>query len=381
MTRRSRAAPFPVVVVAASAGAFDPLYEIVGSLPATLRAAILVVMHLHPGTPSRLPWVLSLRGTLPAAHPRDGERLEPGRIYVAPPDRHLEVARAGIRLTQDPPENYVRPAADVLFRSAARAFGSRTIGIVLSGGGRDGAAGLAAIVARGGLALVQHPAEAETASMPVHALGAARGARPARAAQIGAYLGRLAAAPPGRRTRRAAFAVPRGAAGAGKPRPVRSLRGLRVLVAEDRYLIAAEIARMLGDLGCERVGPVPDVEAGLRLLREDRVPLGCALLDVDLGGETVFPLARELRRRAVPIAFATGYDRAAIPEAFGGYPRVQKPFGARALKETLRLALRTQPPLAPTAEGAGQVLDPLAELLKESRNIVMASRSVFGGVL
>ena len=177
MTRRSRAAPFPVVVVAASAGGFDPLYEILGSLPLTLRAAILVVMHLHPGTPSRLPWVLSLRGTLPAAHARDGEQLVPGRIYVAPPDRHLEITRAGIRLTQDPPEHYMRPAADVLFRSAARAFGPRTIGIVLSGGGRDGAAGLAAIASRGGLAVVQDPAEAETASMPTHALVAARGAR------------------------------------------------------------------------------------------------------------------------------------------------------------------------------------------------------------
>ena len=376
MTGRSRAAPFPVVVVAASAGAFEPLNEIVGSLPPALRAAILVVMHVHPKGSSNLPWVLSRRGPLPAAHARDGERLEPGRIYVAPPDRHLEVTRAGIRLTQDPPEHYRRPAADPLFRSSARAFGARTIGIVLSGGGRDGAAGLAAIASRGGLAVVQDPAEAETASMPTHALVAARGARPARAAQIGALLGRLAAAPPDRRRRRAAFAVPQGAAGAGEPRRVRSLRGLRVLVAEDRYLIATEIAQMLANLGCEPVGPVPDVAAGLGLLR-DRVPLGCALLDVDLRGESVFPLAVELRRRAVPIAFATGYDRVAIPEAFGGYPRVQKPFGERALRETLRLALRTQPALGPSAAGAAPSRDALAELLKESRNILMASRVIF----
>jgi DNA-binding response OmpR family regulator len=150
-----------------------------------------------------------------------------------------------------------------------------------------------------------------------------------------------------------------------------------VLVAEARYLIASEIAQMLGNLGCEPVGPVPDVEAGLRLLREDRVPLGCALLDVDLRGKSVFPLAVELRRRGVPVALATGYDRAAIPEAFGGYPRVQKPFGAEALKATLRLALRTQPALDPPAAGATPSADALAELLKESRNIVMASRALF----
>jgi DNA-binding response OmpR family regulator len=150
-----------------------------------------------------------------------------------------------------------------------------------------------------------------------------------------------------------------------------------VLVVEDRYLIATEIAQMLGSLGCEPVGPVPDVEAGLRLLREDRVPLGCALLDVDLRGESVFPLAVELRRRAIPVAFATGYDRAAIPAAFGGYPRVQKPFGARALRDTLRLALRTQPALDPSAAWAAPSADALAELLKESRNLLMASRLAF----
>jgi DNA-binding LytR/AlgR family response regulator len=151
-----------------------------------------------------------------------------------------------------------------------------------------------------------------------------------------------------------------------------------VLVAEDRYLVANEITRMLRDLGCEPVGPAPDVRAAFRLLAHSPEHLGCAVLDVDLRGQSVFPLATELRQRGVPVLFATGYDQRIIPEAWRAYPRLQKPFGLAQLQAALQLALGTQPrPFDASAALSRPSVDSLAEVLKESRNIVMASRASF----
>jgi two-component system chemotaxis response regulator CheB len=103
---------------------------------------------------------------------------------VASPDHHLKVNGAGAIVTREPREHHVRPAVDVLFRSAARAFGPRTIGVVLSGYGSDGAAGALTIQSRGGSVIVQHPDDAEAPSMPLHAIRATASARVARAADV-----------------------------------------------------------------------------------------------------------------------------------------------------------------------------------------------------
>jgi two-component system chemotaxis response regulator CheB len=159
-----------VIVIGGSAGGMDALIRIVRDLPADLPAAVFVVIHTAPYTPSRLPSILGRAGTLPAAHAQDGEPVTPGRIFVAPPDYHLILEPGRVRVAHGPKENRFRPAIDPLFRSAALAYGPRVIGVVLSGLLDDGSAGLWAVKARGGVAIVQDPEDALFRPMPENAM-------------------------------------------------------------------------------------------------------------------------------------------------------------------------------------------------------------------
>jgi two-component system chemotaxis response regulator CheB len=135
-----------------------------------LNAAVFIAWHLSPYSNSMLPEILNRAGKLKAKHPNDGEPIKLGKIYIAPPDHHLLLESDRIRLTKGPKENRFRPAIDPLFRSAAYSYGSRVVGVVLTGALDDGTAGLWAIKDRGGIAVVQDPAEAEQPSMPASAL-------------------------------------------------------------------------------------------------------------------------------------------------------------------------------------------------------------------
>jgi two-component system, chemotaxis family, protein-glutamate methylesterase/glutaminase len=159
-----------IVVVGASAGGVQALQTLIAGLPATFPAAVLIVLHIPAHTPSQLHTILARAGALTITSAEDGDAIVPGRVYVAPTDRHLLVEGERIRVTRGPKENRVRPAVDVLFRSAAYAYGPRVIGIVLSGMLDDGTAGLWAIKDRGGIALVQSPEDAQHASMPESAI-------------------------------------------------------------------------------------------------------------------------------------------------------------------------------------------------------------------
>jgi two-component system, chemotaxis family, protein-glutamate methylesterase/glutaminase len=159
-----------VLVIGASAGGVEALQKLVSGLPADLPAAVLIVLHVWSRGESFLPQVLTRAGPLPAEHPRDGDIPQYGHIYVAPPDKHLLVEDGRMRLVPGPKENMHRPAVDVLFRTAAQCFGSRVIGILLTGYGGDGAAGLAAIEQRGGVTIVQRPDESRAPGMPESAL-------------------------------------------------------------------------------------------------------------------------------------------------------------------------------------------------------------------
>jgi two-component system, chemotaxis family, protein-glutamate methylesterase/glutaminase len=159
-----------IIVMGASAGGLAAFNRIIKQLPENLNAAVFIVWHVSPYSTSMLPDILSRSGKLEAKHPADGESIQKGRIYVAPPDRHLLLEAGRIRLAKGPKENRFRPAVDPLFRSAAYAYGARVVGVVLTGALDDGTAGLWAIKDRGGIAVVQDPAEAEQPSMPSSAL-------------------------------------------------------------------------------------------------------------------------------------------------------------------------------------------------------------------
>lgn len=159
-----------IIVIGASTGGIEALATVVGNLSEDLPAALFVVVHIPAQATSALPAILGRSGPLPAGHAIDGERIESGRIYVAPPDFHLLVEQGYVRVLRGPKENRCRPAIDPLFRSAARAYGPRVIGVVLTGALNDGTAGLLAIKRRGGCAVVQDPADAFFPSMPASAL-------------------------------------------------------------------------------------------------------------------------------------------------------------------------------------------------------------------
>jgi two-component system chemotaxis response regulator CheB len=159
-----------VVVIAASAGGLVPLLTLAGALEATLPAGLVAVLHRNPSADGQLLPVVQRRSHLPVVEPRDGDALLGGTLFLAPRDQHLLLDGGVFRLNRGPKLHYTRPAADALFCSAAATYGPRVLGVVLSGGGFDGARGAIAIKAAGGLMLTQAPGEAEFPFMPKHTL-------------------------------------------------------------------------------------------------------------------------------------------------------------------------------------------------------------------
>jgi two-component system chemotaxis response regulator CheB len=155
-----------VVVVGASAGGVEALTTLARGLPADLDAAVCVVLHLPVGAESRLAQIISRAGPLPAVQARGGEVLTRGRVYVAPPDRHLIVRDRRVVVVRGPHENGLRPSIDVLFRSAAVSYGRQSVAVVLSGTRDDGVAGASAVGGRGGCVVVQSPDDALFPGMP-----------------------------------------------------------------------------------------------------------------------------------------------------------------------------------------------------------------------
>jgi two-component system chemotaxis response regulator CheB len=159
-----------IIVIGASAGGVIALKELVAQLPRELAAAVFIVQHVSAHALSYLPQILSAAGPLKAKHPHDGEPIEMGRIYVAPPDHHLLLEEGRVLVKRGPKENRFRPSIDALFRSAAYTYGPRVIGIVLTGLLNDGTSGLWSVKRLGGLGIIQEPDDALYASMPTSVL-------------------------------------------------------------------------------------------------------------------------------------------------------------------------------------------------------------------
>lgn len=182
-------AGFGAVVIGGSAGSVEALSVLLPALPAGLQAAVLVVLHLPRNRPSLLCNIFRSRCALPLREAEDKEPIVPGTVYFAPPDYHLLVDDGpALALSVDAPVHYSRPSIDVLFESAADAYGSGLIGMLLSGANQDGARGLAAIEARGGLAVVQEPDSAGVRTMPESALAHTTAARILTPLQMATFL-------------------------------------------------------------------------------------------------------------------------------------------------------------------------------------------------
>lgn len=184
-----------IIVIGTSAGGLKALRAVLSALPSGFEASIFVVQHLAPDKPSRLPKLLAEVCQLPVCSPRDHQRFLPGHIYVAAPDFQMLVNQDHVRILRGPQENRFRPSIDALFRSAARAHGSRVIGVILTGYRDDGTVGLQAIKKRGGMCVVQDPDEAEYPSMPKTALRNVKVDHTVPIGAAGALLVRLAAEP------------------------------------------------------------------------------------------------------------------------------------------------------------------------------------------
>jgi two-component system chemotaxis response regulator CheB len=176
--------PAGVIVVGTSAGGVEALREFVAQLPTDLPAAVAVVLHIPARAPSALATILDRAGPLPAEMARAGMPVRAGVVVTAPSDHHLLVGPTQVALSRGPRENGHRPSVDVLFRSAARWWGARTIAVVLSGSQDDGAAGAFEVAQAGGVVFVQEPTSAAYPGMPTATLAAVPRAAPGTPAQL-----------------------------------------------------------------------------------------------------------------------------------------------------------------------------------------------------
>jgi two-component system chemotaxis response regulator CheB len=159
------------IVIGASAGGVDALFSLLPSLPAGFRLPVFCILHMPADRDSRLAELFAERLPLPVKEAADKEPIAPGTVYFAAPGYHLSVEQdLSFSLSCEPPVHFARPAIDVLMESSADAYGPGLAGILLTGANHDGAAGMAAIHARGGLTVVQDPDDAQVATMPRSAI-------------------------------------------------------------------------------------------------------------------------------------------------------------------------------------------------------------------
>jgi two-component system chemotaxis response regulator CheB len=168
---------YEIVLIGTSWGGLSAVSAVVEGLPSTFALPLVVVQHRSPDAPGLLAELLQTKTRLRVIEVEDKQPILPGHVFIAPPNYHLLMDRGVFSLTTDAPVRYSRPSIDVTFSSAADEYGRRTIGVVLTGANEDGSLGLKRIADRGGYAIVQDPATAESPVMPQAAIRAVAKAR------------------------------------------------------------------------------------------------------------------------------------------------------------------------------------------------------------
>ena len=182
---------YEIIVVGASWGGLAAVRTILGALPPDFSIPTVVVQHRHRDSESLLGRFIARHTHLQVCDIEDKTPVEPGRLYIAPPDYHTLVEQGFLSLSTEAPVRYSRPSIDVMLMSAAAAYGHRTVGVILTGANADGANGLRRVADVGGLTIVQDPATAEQAAMPEAAIAAVPQARVFALPRIGEYLATL----------------------------------------------------------------------------------------------------------------------------------------------------------------------------------------------
>lgn len=313
-----------IIVIGASAGGIEALRVILPMLPADLPAAGMLVVHRQSVEDifDQFPKVLGYEARLPVCTARDGQRIEKGRFYLAPGGSHLVVQRGILRLEQSPKESFNRPSADVLFRSAALAYGRRVVGVVLSGVGHDGAIGLWQIKDRGGVTIVQKREEAGFNTMPSNAIANVPVDFELSLHDIAPKLIALACGD---------------ASGGG-----RNSEQIRILVVEDEFALAAELESNLRGLGYDVVACVPSGNEAVSTAASaapDVVLMDIKLADEMRGTEAA---ATIWRRFQIPVIFMTAYaDQKTLEDANLSMPfgYVVKPYSQAQVHAAIQIAL------------------------------------------
>ena len=312
-----------IFVLGGSAGALMVARSIVAALPSNLPASIFVVLHANEAFRGDLAARVGERTSLASGYARDGEPILRGRIYVARPGRNLVVRRGAVGVDKGPPESFHRPSINGLFRSAAQAYGRRVAGVILSGTMTDGVAGLWEVKRRGGLAIVQDPADARYPELPANALTDVEVDHRVSMREIAPILLGIATAIP------------------EAPLPSGSRRANLVIV-EDERIVAADLADQLAGMGYTVCANVASADQAMEAI--DRLHPDLVLMDIRLGGSLDGTQAANAiwERRQSPVVYLTAYadeDTLAAVKRTEAYGYVMKPYEPREVHAAIQLAL------------------------------------------
>jgi chemotaxis response regulator CheB len=311
-----------IIVLGGSAGSIRPVQTLLRALPRTFPASVFVAVHRAFIREGRDGFMQNLASStqLVTGPAEDGQRFQTGHVYVARAERHLVLENGVMRLEPSPKEQHSRPCIDVLFRSAAATYGRRVIGVLLSGVSSDGTAGLWQIKKRGGVAIVQDPADAEYRAMPDSAVANVALDFVLPAVDIAAKLMELAA-------------LPSGGPGMGFP---------RILIVEDESVVETNLQRSLTQMAYDVIDWVPTGEAAIELAGREHPDL--ILMDIHLAGAlSGIDTARRIWERwQIPIVYCTAHadlETLRAVETTENYGYVVKPFQSAAVRAAIQLAL------------------------------------------